>query len=186
MPLSDQFENAVSVLDTRKALWHITRANAGTENNATIHEIATGYRRVMDIIQNAGNCVSNSLSATNAQLRWMPSQKDLVDKRDAAMRKSWMIQTRQIQETEWDEYELSIKEILRFSRLMDLRRNALKILEGKWIRASDVYASVHDLPETVESSWETIKIDKWVIIDALSSRKTTRWSDETVRLRQAA
>lgn len=51
MPLSARFDELVENLELKDALWHLERANAGTDYHATEAEIAQGYRLLLDIIE---------------------------------------------------------------------------------------------------------------------------------------
>ena len=112
------------------------------------------------------------IGSTNVSLQNMPSAIDLLRQRDHAIRESWMIQTGKIKGQDTDDYEKAVSTLLELWRLKNLRKNAMALLEGKWIHVGDVYRSINSLPSTIEKEDGTLILDKNIIFQHLSPKKS--------------
>lgn len=78
MPLTPRFEELVEELNLPDAAWHLSRTNAGSPNNASESELLEGKERVLRLLHNTDNCVTEILAKTESELAQIKPMETLL------------------------------------------------------------------------------------------------------------
>ncbi len=117
MPLTPRFEELVEELNLPDAAWHLSRTNAGTANNASESELLEGKARVLKLLNNTDQYVSNILAEIESELDQIEPMEMLL-----------------LQKPQWTPYD---GDIARRLNLEKVRRNAKVILDW-WLTAEEI------------------------------------------------